>query len=452
MRIVIVGDGQVGFALTEKLSKEGHNITVIDSRASALFETASMHDVQTVEGNGATVAVQRLAGVGRSDLLIAATSHDEINMLCCLIARKLGAKGTVARVKNPDYMEQLSLLKEELGLAMTINPDQYAAVEMAQVLRFPSAIKIDTFSRGKVELVEFKVREESSLKDLALKEMYKKYRVKVLVCAVLRHDNIYIPTGDFILRAGDNIYIAAPPMQITEFCKTVGLMRQRIRNVMIVGGGRIAYYLAHMLEESDIRVKIIEADGDYCMELNELLPKATIICGDGTNQDLLDEEGISSTDAFIAMTGIDEENIVLSLYAKALNVPKVITKVNRLSFLDVLGDTLGLDGVISPRSIVTSKIVSYVRGKQNSYGSGVETLHQIINGRAEAIEFKIRRTGSFLGVPLKDLRLKMGLLIACIIRNGQSILPDGNTTIEMDDSVIVVTTLEGLKDIRDILA
>ena len=452
MRVVIVGDGEVGFALTEKLSTEGHDITVIDSSPSALFETANMHDVQTIAGNGATLEIQRMAGVTRCDLLIAATSNDEINILCCLIAKKLGASGTVARVNNPDYSGQLDYLKDELGLAMTINPDRYVAMEMAQVLRFPSAIKIDTFARGRVELVELKVKNDGSLNGLALKEMYKKYRVKVLVCAVLRHDNIYIPTGDFILREGDNIHIAAPPAQITEFCKMVGLMSQRVRSVMIVGGRRIAYYLARELEESGIRVKIIEVDEDYSIELNELLPKATIICGDGTSRELLDEEGLSSTDAFIAMTGIDEENIVLSLYAKAIGVRKVITKVNRLSFLDVLGDNLGLDGVISPRSIVTSRIVSYVRGKQNSYGSGVETLHQIINGRAEAIEFRVRRHAPFLGVALKNLKLKQGLLIACVIRGGHTILPDGNTTLEFDDSVIIVTTLEQLKDISDIIA
>ncbi len=449
MRIVIVGDGKVGFTLTERLASEGHDIVVIDNNPRTLAALSNALDVITVLGNGASYRVQLEANVGESDILIAVTSMDEINMISCLLAKKLGVKHTVARVRNPDYAEQLILLKDELGLSMSINPELSAASEIARLLRFPSAIRIEPFVRGRVELVEYKVPEDSALVNVPLYQIGGYLKVRMLVCAVHRGDDVFIPSGDFVLQAGDHIHITTPHAETAAFFRKLGVFQQRIKNIIIIGGGRVAYYLARQLLEIGAQVKIIENDEAKAHDLCERLPKAMVIHGDGTDPDLLAEEGLDQADAFIALTGMDEENIILSLYVRTRIQGKVIAKVDRLSFMGVLDD-LGLDSLISPKALTANNIVRYVRALQNSLGSNVETLHRLLDGRIEGIEFRIRENAAFLSRPIKDLPLKSDLLIGCIVRKGVTIIPGGDDTIEVGDSVVVITANRYFDDYNDI--
>ena len=451
MKVVIVGDGKVGGTIARQLSGEGHDIIVIDSNSKVLNNAANTMDIISVEGNGASMAVQKRAGVPDADLLIAATSLDEVNMLACLVGRKLGVTNTIARVRNPEYYEQIKELKDELGLSMAVNPELAAATEISRLLRFPSALKIELFARGRVELVEIKIAPHSVLDGMPLWAIYKEFQVKVLVCAVQRGGEVFIPSGDFVLQAGDKINLTAPHIEITKFFRTIGIFRTGVRSVMILGGGKVAYYLAKELLALHVRVKIIEMDLERCEELCERLPEAVIIHGDGTDKELLHEEGLEKTDALVCLTGMDEENIVVSLYAKAVKVSKVIAKINRISFDEIL-DKLDIDGFISPKTIAASNIVRYVRAMQNSVGSSnVETLHKLINEQVEALEFKVREKSPVVGIPLKNLETKNELLVATIIRGNRIIIPGGNDSIEIGDSVIVVTTNKHLMDLKDIL-
>lgn len=451
MNVVIVGDGKVGGTIARQLSGEGHDIIVIDNNAAVLTNAVNTMDIISVEGNGASVDVQRRAGVPHADLLIAATSADEVNMLACLVGKKLGAEHTIARVRNPEYLEQITMLKDELGLSMTVNPEMAAAEEISRLLRFPSALKIEPFARGKVELVELKIPEHSVLNGMPLWAIYKEFQVKVLVCAVQREGKVYIPGGDFVLQAGDKINVTAPHLEIANFFRTIGIFRNSVKSVMIIGGGRMAYYLAKEMLSLRVRVKIIEMDMKRCEYLCEMLPEAVVIHGDGTDKELLYEEGLEKTDALVALTGMDEENIVVSLYAKAKKVSKVIAKINRISFDEIL-DNLDIDSFISPKHIAASNIVRYVRAMKNSVGSSnVETLHRLINDRVEALEFKVREASPVVGIPLKNLKTKDGLLVATIIRKTKVIIPGGNDSIEIGDSVIIVTTNKQLTDLKDIL-
>ncbi len=452
MKIVIVGDGKVGSALTVQLAEEGHDVVVIDSSPKALRTSVEIHDVMGVNGNGASYAVQKEAGVGEADLLIAATSGDELNLLCCMLAKKLGARHTIARVRNPDYADQLVLMKEELGLSMTVNPELAAAREIARMLRFPSALKLDSFARGQVELVEIKVKADSPLLGQALYALSSRLGIRILICAVRRGEEVYIPTGDFVLQEGDKITITASPSELDSLFRKLGIYRHKIHRVMVVGGGRIAYYLAKQLLRLGMSVKIIEQDAARCEQLSEALPKAHIILGDGTERELLEEEGIADMDALVAVTGMDEENIIISMYAGTLGLAKVVTKINRMSFQEIL-DGAGIESVITPKGITVNQIIRYVRAMDNSKGSNVETLHRIVGGRVEALEFNVAKNcqGELTGIPLKDLRTRKDLLIACIIRGQQIIYPGGNDTIEERDNVIVVTTGHQLQDLSDIL-
>ena len=450
MKIVIVGDGKVGFALTAQLAQEGHDIVVIDNNKKVLKESAEQLDVMVVHGNGAGVKAQKQAGVEDADLLIAATSADEINLLCCIVARKLGSAHTIARVRNPEYVEQIYFLKDELGLSMTINPERAAAREISRLLQFPSFLKRDSFAKGRAEIVEMVIKEGSVLEDKLLSELYQIAKVQVLVCAVKRGGRAYIPDGSFRLMRGDRIFVTAPTHNLARLIKHLGLQTQKIREVILVGGSSIAYYLAMDLFLNGIRVKIIESQADRCLELAELLPKAMIIHGDGANQSVLLAEGIEKTDAVVTLTNLDEENFLVSMYANYLKVPKVITKINRTEFNDIFQDK-GIDCVVSPKLLTANDIVRYVRAMQNKTGDSMITLHRIADDMAEAMEFPVTEETRHLGETLIRIRLRPNILIACINRRGKIIIPKGDDTIELNDTVIVVTTAEQrINELNDI--
>lgn len=452
MKIIIIGDGKIGSVLAEQLSREAHEVTLIDHAGSKLEQSNKDLDVMVVEGDGSSHAVQKEAGVEQADLVIACTGADELNLLCCLIAKKLGADHTIARVRNPKYVEELNLIKEDLGLSLSINPERECAVEMARVLRFPSAIKIDTFARGQVEILKLVVTADSPLNGMALMEMGR-FQAKVLICAVERGEReVYIPGGDFRLCAGDRISVVASPKEGQRFFRQIGVARTRVRQTLLVGGGHMAYYLAKQLLDAGMDVKIIESDHSQCELLSQLLPQATILCGDGTDQSLLLEEGIEHMDAVVSMTGIDEENILVSLYAGRVSKGKVITKINRDSYEPLVAD-MEIGSVFYPRRICADNVVRYVRAMQasNQYAS-METLCKIASGKVEAMEFRVTAASKFCGVPLQELSLKENLLISCISRNGKIITPRGSDTIEVGDSVIVVTTQVGLRSLSDIFA
>ncbi len=448
MRIVIVGDGKVGSALSEELSSEGHDIVVIDSNRAVLSEALEELDVMVVHGNGAALEVQKAADVGESDLLIAATSGDEINILCCMLARKLGCPHTIARVRNPDYSEQIFVLKEELGLSMTVNPEWAAANEIFRMLQFPSFLHRDSFAKGRVEIVEMEIREESLLIGKKLLEIYEIAKVKVLVCAVERGEDVAIPDGNFELQQGDLIYVTASSADLAKLIRNMGMDRRKVKNTIIVGGSRIAYYLAGKLIDVGVDVKIIERDEARSFELAGMLPKAVIIQADGTERHILDSEGIARTDAVVTLTNMDEENLIISMYADYKKVPKVVTKMNRVEYYEVFHDK-GIDSVVSPKELCTNEIVRYVRAMQNKTGGSVITLHRV--GKMEALEFRANESTHHLGMTLIDIVLKPGILIACINRKNKIIIPKGDDTIEAGDTVIIVTTTEAnIADLNDI--
>lgn len=452
MRIIVVGCGKVGHTIVERLSTEGHDIAVIDTDSDVISDITDNFDVMGLTGNGASYSVLKEAGVEDTDLLIAVTNSDELNLLCCLFAKKAGRCRTIARVRNPLYKGEIGYIKDELGLAMTINPEYAAATEISRLLRFPSAIKIDTFGKGRVELLQFVIPEKSILDHCALQDMSGKVKSEVLVCAVQRGSDVVIPNGSYVLQAGDTISIIASPNHARNFFTRIGVDTHRVNNTMIIGGGKIAYYLAKQLVNYGIDVKIIEQNLPRCEELTNLLPKAIVINGDGSDQDLLREEGIETCDSFVTLTGIDEENIFLSLFAQQCNPDaKIITKTNRLA-IDNIISRLHLGSMIHPKNITAEYIVRYVRAMQNGIGSNVESLYYIVENQAEALEFTIHDNCPAAGIPLTDLKIRDNVLIGGILRGNRFILPGGQTTIEPGDSVIVVTTHKGFGDIKDILA
>lgn len=450
MQIIIVGCGNIGTTLTEQLSREGHNITVVDINAAKVEEVVNRYDVMGIAGNGASFMIQNEAGISEANLLIAVTASDELNLLCCLIAKKAGDCHTIARVRNPIYNKEISFIKEELGLSMVINPEQAAANEIARLLKFPSAIVVNTFAKGKVEILKCKLKEDSVLAGRPLTDISNKLHCDVLICMVERGEEVFIPSGNFELQAKDVISVVASPKKANEFFEKIGMTTNRIRNCMIVGGGETTYYLAQQLLPMGIEVKIIEQNKARCNELSELLPQAMIIYGNGTERSLLQEEGIQQTQAFVAWTNLDEENIMLTLFAKSISEAKNITKVHRIEYDEII-DSLDLGSVLYPKNITAEYIVQYVRAMQNSIGSNIETLYQLIENKVEALEFRVNEKSEVVGVPLKELELKDDLLLACINRKGRIITPDGQDTIEVGDTVIVITPSRGFHDLRDIL-
>ncbi len=449
MKIVIIGAGKIGATLCDQLAREGHEITVVDFDSAAL-DAVSTLDVMTVEGNGITRETQIEAGIPGADLAIAVMSTDEQNLLACLIAKKLGVGNTIARVRNPEYATGVRMVKDDLGLSMTLNPELASASEIARILRVPSAIKIDTFSKGRVELHKVLLAENSPLAGMRLLELGK-LQSGVLICAVERgeHD-VFIPSGAFTLRAGDRISFVAKPKTACKFFQKIGVQADPVKRVMLLGGGRISYYLAKQMLDFGASVKIIEANRQVCESLSERLPDATVIHGDGTNERLLAEEGIAKMDAVASLTGIDEENVLMSLYARSVSKAKIITKINRTTFSHII-KSMDLGSVFHPRYIAADHIVRYVRAMQNSLGSNVETLYKIVGNKAEALEFRATAKSAVCGKPLMELELLPNLLIGAINRNGKILTPGGRDTIEPGDTVIVVTTVTGLNDLDDIL-
>ncbi len=449
MKIIIIGCGKVGINLARKLYRE-HDLTLVDVDAERMQKVPEEIDALQIVGNGANISVQMEAGIAEADIVIAVTDSDELNLLCCLIAQKTGHCQTIARVRNPVYSQELDFIKERLGISMTINPEYAAAAEVSRLLRFPSAITIDTFAKGRVELLKFKAQPEFGLDGAAISTLAERFRADILICGVQRGGQVIIPDGSFVLKNDDTISLIATPQNAAQFFAAIGLKTNQVRNALLVGGGKMGYYLAKMLLSMHIDVRIIEKNMERCEELSDLLPAATVICGDGTNRELLLEEGLTHAEAFVAMTNMDEENILLSLFAKKHTQGKLITKISRMDFDNIL-EELDIGSVIFPKSVTSDYILQYVRAMQNSIGSNVETLYRILDDQAEALEFTIRDTCKFTGTPLMDLDLKDNLLVGCINRHGTILVPRGRDTFEVGDTVIVVTTHAGLQDIEDIL-
>ena len=441
MKIIIAGDGKVGLALTRQLLHEGHEVTIVDSNPGVLQANMYQYDVLAVQGNAATMEALRQAQVQKADLLIAATSADEINLLCCLTAKKMNSRlHTIARVRNPDYTEQLFFMREELGLSMTINPELSAAREIFHLLQFPSFLHRDSFAKGRVEIVGLRVDEGSRLEGVALHQLYKIAQGKVLVCAVLRAGQVIIPDGSFELKKGDRIFVTARAVNLAQLIKNLGIAKQKIRRVMLVGGGHISFYLAQRLLDSHLSVKIIEQNPARARFLAENLPGAAVVLGDGSSQSFLESEGLDEADALVSLTGIDEENIVLSMYAHSQGVPKVVTKVNRLEY-NRMFEALDIGSIVSPKDLCSALIARYVRSMQNKTGK-ILALHLIAEGHAAAMEFRVDENTRYRGVPLKDVPLRRGILISCISRGADTIIPDGTSSFEAGDTVVAVSTLD----------
>ena len=451
MKIVIIGAGKIGMYLASCLSEDGNSVTLIDSDAKTVEDAVNAIDVNGVMGNGVNITVQKDAGVNKCDVLIATTGSDEINMLCCLIAKKLGVKRTVARIRDPEYSRQFILMLDMMGLDFAVNPELESASEMSRLLRYPTAISLDSFAKGKVDLAEMIVPEGCAIDGVKISELSRTLdNTRLLVCAIQRGDEVMIPNGESVIMAGDKIHFTASHDQLAAFFNKIGAYAKKVRRVLIIGGGRIAYYLARRLQDSGMTIKIVEIDEKRCLELSEMLPKAEIIHGDGTDQSLLDEIGFSQYDACVAATGIDEENIIISMYAKHVGMGKIITKISKSTMLDMLA-SVDIDTVISPRQITENLILSYVRALENTEGSSVITLHKVVDGRVEALEFRVSENSAVINIPLFELNLKSGLLISCIIRGNNVIIPGGRDVILPGDSVIVVTVNHKLNDLDDIL-
>ena len=450
MKIIIVGDGKVGFTLAEHLSQEKHDITVIDTNDDALKRASEALDVMCVKGNGASISALRESGVDTADVIIAATSMDEVNMVCCLTAKRLGAKYTIARVRNVEYALELSTLKKELGIDLVINPENATAVEIARLLRFPPAANIETFYRGRVELISFRVQEDDFLVGHPLSaQAHRLQELPMLFCAAEREGEVIIPDGSFVPQVGDRLYIIGQPVGLNAFFKMLGRYTPKIKDVFLVGGGRITHYLAAILENLGMRVKVVEKQMERCRHLSEVLPRTTVICGDGTDEELLESENIANADAFIALTDRDEDNLIISLYAMQQGLSKVIVKSNRQNYVGI-AQAVGLDSVISPKLITANQILQVVRGIKNSKGSVMNALYKIANGSAEAMEFVANETTRHLGVALKDLRLKRGILVAVLVHQSRIIIPDGSSSIQNGDTVIIVSRNQHILDINDI--
>ena len=450
MKIIVVGDGKVGFAIAKQLNQEGHDITVVENKANVLSSTMNQLDIVGVQGNGASLDTLLEARVPSSDLLIAATSTDEVNIICCLLAKKLGARHTIARIRNPEYNNTVRLIKDELGLSMSINPEQAAAREILRAIRFSNSIKVSSFAKGRIELAEVKVTENSPLINMRVVDINRRFKTEVLFVTILRE--VIIPNGNTVIYENDRLTLTGSTTQLERFFIKIGILSDRtVNEVMIVGGGRITYYLTSMLLELGMAVKIIELNKEKCINLVEKFPQATVIHGDGTDHELLLSESLEEMDAFIALTDNDEENVIISMFAQSHGVTHVLPKVNRVS-LGFLLDKLGLENSITPKFITANQIVQYVRAMQNTVGSNVESLIKLVDDRLEALEFRVRDNCRFIDVPIKDLNIRKGIIIAYVTHKGVSKVATGDMRIQLSDTVIIISKVAGLRDINDLLS
>ena len=450
MKIIIIGSGKVGFTLAKQLSGENHDLVLIDQRAEAMQVADNTLDILCLEGSGASIQILLEAGVRSADLVISVTGSDELNIVCCLIAKKLGARHTVARIRSPEYYREANLLKREIGLNMIINPEYAAAQEISRLLRVPSAFSVETFARGLVELIGFPILESDGLAGLSLFEYNKRRSNGVLMCAVIRGSEVYVPNGRFVPQVGDKAYVIGSQREIARFFHTLGRDGNRIRAITVLGGSKIATYLTWAVEKVGMKVRIVEQDPVKCLSLSEKLPDSMILQGDGTDSAVIDAEGLLDTDAFIALTNRDEENLLMAMTAQRHGVKKVIAKMSRPNYIEMMRES-GVDSIISPKDITANQISAYVRAMARSEGSAVENLYKLLGGAIEAVEFTATSTTKFLDTPLKDLRLKPGMLVAAIAREGKTVIPDGSTSIRAGDKVIVMAKSLFLQDLDEIL-
>lgn len=449
MKIIIIGSGKVGYTLAAQLVAEDHDLIIIDNKMTALQHADDTLDVMCIRGNGASISVLLEAGVREADLVISVTDSDEVNTICCLLAKKLGAQHTVARIRNPAHATDSELLRQETGLDLVINPELAAAQEISRILRFPFASHVDSFSRSRVEMVGFRSLPEDKLANIPLYELVKDFSANMLFCAVKRDGQVYVPDGSFVMQPHDEIYVLGEHMELNRFFKTLGRTALKIKDIIIVGGGRISVYLAWAMEKAGVGVRIIEMDEDICASLSEMLPDAMMIHGDGTETALLESESFTATDAFISLTNRDEENLLSALYAQRSGVPKVIAKITRQNYAEMAKD-LGLDSVISPKNITANRILRYVRGLNNSKSNAMQTLYKLLDGSIEVTEFVVTDTTKNINTALRDLRLKKGIIIGVIMRGSEIIIPHGNDEFHLGDRVILIAQALHIFDLNDI--
>ena len=450
MKIIIAGAGKVGHSVAALLAEEGHDITIIDQDPDTILALSNDLDVICVEGSATNPETLREAGAGSADLLLAATEKDEVNMICGISARKLGTPHVIARVRDPEYLHQMDFLREALGLSVIVNPEYECAKEISRMLRFPGAARVDAFSKGSLEIVEHRIPVGGVLDGVALKELVRRFSAKILVGVVERGGEAVIPNGDFVLKAGDRLSITGSSRELRRFFMAIGQYKRPVRRVMLMGGGRIAVYLTRLLQESGIEVTVVEKDRERCDRLCDLVPSAHVVCGDATRSDVLQEDGLSTADAFVALTGDDGDNIITALYARSCAVDKIVVKVNREYFAEIL-ENAGLDSIVSPKEIVSQQLARYVRAMSNSMGGSMETLYRLADGKVEALEFKVDSDSACVNIPLKDLKLRPNILISAIIRDRESIIPDGNSRILPGDHAVIVTAAGRLQNMDAII-
>ncbi len=449
MKIVIIGLGTIGKTILKNLSGEGHTITIIDEDKAKVEMLIEKYDVFGVVGNGACIDIQKEANMDDADLAIVLTNSDELNVFACLVAKKIGVKNTIARVRNPDYRKQIMEMKDDLGIAMIVNPEMEMANEIFNIINLPSVAQIEHFAKGRVSLVEIVVEKGCPIIGESLITFGKKLHTKVLICAVQRGEEVIIPSGNFVIQEGDKIHFTSDARMLGDFLAEINLVKSPLKNVMIIGGGRISYYLANALSQKKYDIKLFENNSKKAEELAELLPRVTVICGNGTQHDVLLEEGIEAMDALVALTDIDEENMIVSMFANKMKVKKSITKIKNDDLYGIL-DELGIKNNVSPKHVVADRVTGYIRALANTVGSNVLTMYHLVNNQVEALEFLAKREEAFFNKPLKDIKIKKNCLVACIIRNNDIIIPNGISEIKLGDKVIVVTTHKNFDDLHDV--
>lgn len=450
MKILIVGSGKMGKYLARTLVKEKHDVTIIDKNQTVIDKINTILDINSISGNALLVDTLLEGEVKNTDIVISTMKNDEDNILCSILSKNLGAKNTIARVRNPEYLKSINYIRDNLGISMAINPELLTAREISSTLKFSDNIKSTLLSKGKVELIEFKLRENSPIINISLKNLKDVIKSNIIVVAIERNNKVIVPNGNFEFKNNDKILITSTPKDINLFFKEIKKEYLKIKDVMIIGGSKISYYLTKFLVLDNIKVKIVDNDINKCNELSEKLDKALIINGDASDKTLLIEEGIENTDAFISTTGIDEENVLYSMFANSIGVPKVITKINHLNFSEIL-DNIGIENIFTPHVIATNHILRYIRAKENSLGGAMETLVRSMNDELEIMEFKVNNDFECIGRTLKKIKFKNNVIIVSIIRKNNIIFPTGDDIIEVNDKIIIATTNKGIKGLNNIL-